>query len=146
MRPDALALARQFVGVPFKHQGRNPAVGVDCVGLGVLYLRALGLDVHDRTDYGRDPDGTLRRELTRVLGAPVAEGPGCWRQARPGDVLSVRFARLGHVPERHVAIASELYGQPAIIHAESSATVGKVCEHPLNATWQRRVIGVWRLA
>lgn len=145
MKADRLALARQFVDVPFKHQGRNPAVGVDCVGLGVLYLRACGYQVPDRTDYGRDPDGTLRRELTRTLGDPVAEGPGCCKHAEPGDLLSLRFANLGHVPERHVAIASELYGQPALIHADSSPTIAKVCEHPMDATWQRRVIGVWRV-
>lgn len=144
MAADRLAVARSFLGVPFLHQGRNPEVGVDCVGLGVLYLRELGIDVRDRTAYDRNPDGTLRAELTRVMGAPIAEGPGCWEHARPGDVLSIRFANLSRVPERHVAIASELYGQPAMIHADSSQK--RVVEHPMDARWQRRVIGVWRPA
>jgi cell wall-associated NlpC family hydrolase len=141
---DRLAVARNFLRVPFLHQGRNPAVGVDCVGLGVLYLRTLGIDVRDRTTYDRNPDGTLRAELTRVMGPPIAEGPGCWKHAQPGDVLSLRFANLSRVPERHVAIASELYGQPAMIHADSSEK--RVVEHPMDGRWQRRVIGVWRPA
>lgn len=144
MAADRLAVARSFLGVPFLHQGRNPAVGIDCVGLGVLYLRELGIEVRDRTAYDRNPDGTLRDELVRVMGPPVAEGPGCWKHAQPGDVLSIRFANLSRVPERHVAIASELYSQPAMIHADSSQK--RVVEHPMDARWQRRVIGVWRPA
>lgn len=144
MVADRLAVARNFLRVPFLHQGRNPDVGVDCVGLGVLYLRTLGIDVRDRTTYDRNPDGTLRDELVRVMGAPIAEGHGCWKHAQPGDVLSLRFANLSRVPERHVAIASELYGQPAMIHADSREK--RVVEHPMDARWQRRVIGVWRPA
>lgn len=146
MAADRLAVARSFLGVKFKHQGRNPALGIDCVGLGVLYLRALGVKVHDRTDYGRDPDGSLRAAMCRSMGDPVAEGVGCWKYAQPGDVMSIRFSNLGHVPERHVAIASELYGQPAMIHADGSPSVSKVCEIPLDDNWKRRVIGVWRVA
>ena len=144
MAADRIAVARQFLGVPFLHQGRDPAVGVDCVGLGVLYLRALGFDVRDRKDYGRDPDGSLRGELVRVLGEPAAEGRGCVSAARPGDILSLRYAHIGAAPERHVAIASELYGRPAMIHADSHHK--RVVEIPLDARWQRRVIGVWRVA
>lgn len=144
MAADRLAVARSFLGVPFLHQGRNPAVGVDCVGLGVLYLRALGIEVRDRTDYDRNPDGTLRDELVRAMGPPVAEGPGCWKHAKPGDVLSLRYANLSRVPERHVAIATELYGQHAMIHADSKEK--RVVEHPMDDRWQRRVIGVWRPA
>lgn len=141
---DRLAVAREFLRVPFLHQGRDPAVGIDCVGLGVLYLRALGFDVRDRRDYGRDPDGSLRGELVRVLGDPVSEGRGCVSSARPGDILSLRFASIGAAPERHVAIASEMYGQPAMIHADSQHK--RVVEVPMDKRWQRRVIGVWRVA
>jgi cell wall-associated NlpC family hydrolase len=141
---DRLAVARNFLRVPFLHQGRNPDVGVDCVGLGVLYLRTLGVEVRDRTTYDRNPDGTLRDELVRAMGAPIAEGPGCWKHAQPGDVLSLRYANLSRVPERHVAIATELYGKPAMIHADSREK--RVVEHPMDARWQRRVIGVWRPA
>lgn len=139
-----MVVARSFIGTPFRHQGRNPEVGIDCVGLCVLYLGALGYEVRDRTDYDRDPDGSLRGELVRVLGQPVAEGAGCWVHARPGDVLSLRFANLSRVPERHVAIASELYGQPAMIHADNSHR--RVVEHPLDERWKSRVVGVWRPA
>lgn len=139
-----VAEARKYVGVPFRHQGRNPAVGLDCIGLGVAYLRGLGYDVRDRTDYGRDPDGSLRAALVHSLGAAVAEGEGCWRHAQPGDVLSMRFANIGAAPERHVGIASDFGGELYLIHADNSH--GKVVEIPMDDRWKRRVIGVWRVA
>lgn len=49
--------ARAYLGVPFAHQGRSPAVGLDCIGL----IVQAGLDgghafpAFDSTDYGRDP-------------------------------------------------------------------------------------------
>lgn len=139
---DILDDARCFVGVPFRHQGRNPGIGIDCIGLGVLYLRRRGYTVRDRTDYGRDPDGTLRAALEGALGPAVAIGRGCQAHARPGDMLMIEWA-ADH--PRHVAIASELYGGPALIHADNSPTIAKVCEHPIDLKWQRRIIGVWRV-
>ena len=136
---DRLAVARKYLGVRVKHQGRNPAVGLDCVGYCRQYLIDLGYTIGDRADYSRDPDGSLRMEVDKALGAPVATGNGAWRHAMPGDVLSIRYAR-----ERHVAIASELYGQLAMIHADNSH--GKVVEHPMDDRWKRRVVAVWRVA
>lgn len=138
MAVDRLAVARRYLGLPVKHQGRNPAVALDCVGYCRQYLIDLGYRIADRADYSRDPDGTLRVEVTKALGQPIATGDGAWRLAQPGDVLSIRYAR-----ERHVAIASELYGQLAMIHADNS--IGRIVEHPMDDRWKRRVIGVWRV-
>lgn len=136
---ERLAVARKYLGVRVKHQGRNPAVALDCVGYCRQYLIDLGYTIGDRADYSRDPDGSLRMEVDKALGAPVATGSGAWRHALPGDVLSIRYAR-----ERHVAIASELYGQLAMIHADNSH--GKVVEHPMDDRWKARVVAVWRVA
>jgi cell wall-associated NlpC family hydrolase len=136
---DRLAIARKYLGVPVKHQGRNPAVALDCVGYCRQYLMDLGYQIADRADYSRDPDGTLRLEVSRALGNPIATGSGAWRSVQPGDVLSIRYAR-----ERHVAIASELYGQLAMIHADNS--IGRIVEHPMDDRWKRRVVAVWRPA
>lgn len=136
---EKMAVARKYLGLPVKHQGRNPSVALDCVGYCRQYLMDLGYTIGDRSDYGRDPDGTLRLEVNKALGEPVAVGDGAWRHAEPGDVLSIRYAR-----ERHVAIASELYGQLAMIHADN--TIGKIVEHPMDDRWKRRVVCVWRVA
>lgn len=132
--------ARKYVGVPWVHQGRHPEHGLDCVGLVVLYLRARGIESQDRSDYGRDPDGSLRAELIRSIGSPVAEGRGSSAHALPGDVVIIEYAP--RVP-RHVAIVSEFNGQPYLIHSDSAH--GRVVEHPIDDRWARRIVGVWRL-
>jgi cell wall-associated NlpC family hydrolase len=136
---DRLAVARKYLGLKVQHQGRNPAVALDCVGYCRQYLIDLGYQIGDRKDYSRDPDGSLRMEVNKTLGEPIATGEGSWKAARPGDVLSIRYAR-----ERHVAIASELYGELAMIHADNSH--GKIVEHPMDDRWKRRVVAVWRPA
>lgn len=138
-----VAEARQFVGVPWKHQGRDPATGIDCVGLVVLYLRQLGIEPDDRADYGPDPDGSLWAEICRCLGAPVATGRGSAREARAGDVVVLEFTSRA---PRHVGIVSEFQGAPHLIHADSAKTVRKVVEIPLDRRWASRIVGVWRIA
>ena len=61
--------------------------------------------------------------LMRVTGKPQA-----------GDVLLMRFTG----EPQHLAI----YAGPNIIH--SYQTVGKVCEHILDAKWARRIVRVYR--
>lgn len=125
--------ARALIGTPWVHQGRS-AHGVDCVGLGVLALRASGVTVRDRLDYARDPDGTLRAELTRVLGAPVSGEP------QAGDVVLMTYPHT----ERHVGIVSQDAHGLTLIHADSRRK--KVVEHGIDYRWRRRIVGVWRLA
>jgi cell wall-associated NlpC family hydrolase len=77
-REQVVAEARQWVGVPWLHQGRSHA-GVDCVGLVVLVAASFGLVADDRTDYARNPNSAallahLRRQLVRV--APTANHIG----------------------------------------------------------------------
>jgi cell wall-associated NlpC family hydrolase len=42
--------ARQWLGVPFVHQGRTEWA-LDCVGLLVMAARGAGIPIQDRTDY-----------------------------------------------------------------------------------------------
>lgn len=138
---DVTAYMRGFLGVPFKHQGRNPAVGLDCVGLAAIYARARGYAPADRKNYGRDPDGTLCTGITATFGPPVATGPGAGRHARPLDVATFRFRAAS---ARHVGVLIERNGQLWMIHADSSHR--KVVEHPMDDRWLRAIDGVWRPA
>lgn len=123
--------ARSMIGTPWVHQGRNEH-GVDCVGLCVLALRDSGIEVRDRTDYGQDPDGTLRAEFIRVMGQPHQD-------IRPGDMVIVKFRA-----ERHAAIVSSNAFGLTLIHADSSH--GRVVEHNIDDRWRRRIVGAWRLS
>ncbi|WP_396615441.1 hypothetical protein ACHZ97_14280 [Lysobacter soli] len=123
-------IARRSIGVPWLHQGRDPAVGIDCVGLLVLAFEYPG----PTPDYGRDPfDGLLESHLQAHFGASRTDG------VRVGDVLAFAFA--GAV--RHVGLVGDyLYGGLSLIHTDSH--LGRVTEHPLDAKWLRRVRGVYR--
>ena len=117
--------------MPWAHQGRTQ-VGIDCIGLVVVCARLCGLSVDDRTDYGRDPDGTLLDALQAHL-EPAAD-------MRAGDVVLIQYA--AKLP-RHVGIVGQSRDGLTLIHADSRA--GKVVEHLIDARWSKRIVSVWRL-
>lgn len=132
--------------MPWVHQGRDPARGVDCIGL-LTYAFAGTRYVHhpeNRIDYGRDPvDGLLERRMRMIFGEPVAEAAP--REAidlsmcRPGDVVALRYAG----PIRHVGMLGDyLHGGLSLIHTDSH--VGKVAEHRVDDRWARRIALVYR--
>lgn len=127
-------LARQYLGVPFRHLGRNPAVGIDCVGLLVLALDGAPATALDPRTYGTEPtNGLLESYLAAAFGPPIHEEPAA------GDVVSMRFGG----PVRHVAIVGE--GEHGLTLIHTSRMIGKVVEHRLDARWRRRIAGVYRL-
>ncbi len=120
--------ARACVGAGFRHQGRNPAQGLDCVGLIVYVAKALGLSDFDLTDYKKIPG---KEAITRhVTAAGYPEHPKA--DMRPGDVLILRFGRY----LEHSAIVSDR----GIIHA--CEKYGGVVEHGLDEEWRSRIISV----
>ena len=124
-----VAAARACLGTPFHHQGRLPGIGLDCIGLIVVALRAVGWTVVDRCDYARRPDGSSLAAALMAHGAVRVDTP------LPGDVLL--FAFDGQ--PQHVALLS---APDCIIHAYAPA--GKVVEVGLNGSWRRRLVSAWR--
>lgn len=134
--------ARAYLGVPFRHQGRNPAVALDCIGLLVVAGRDVGLpvDLYDRTDYGKDPvDGTLECHLTAAFGNPVARNPRSVSQLQPDDIVAMDYA--GAI--RHVGIVGEACGRLTLIHT-SEGIVNRVTEHGIDAKWLGRIAAIYR--
>ena len=70
MRPDIASAAISLIGTPFRHQGREPGAGLDCVGVWVCSLRICGIEVEDVTTYRRFPDSA---ELLRHMRARYDE-------------------------------------------------------------------------
>ena len=50
----ALKMARSLIGAKWRHLGRKPWA-IDCIGIVIVSLRAGGVFMQDRTDYGREP-------------------------------------------------------------------------------------------
>jgi cell wall-associated NlpC family hydrolase len=137
---ESLEELRQCVGTPWVHQGRKPHVGFDCAGFGKHWLDLRGYKVIDRKDYGRDPDGSLYDEMCRVLGPPVALGSGAYSSARKGYMVMIQYSPNN---PRHVGVIGEFQSEPYLIHADSHHK--KVVEHPIDARWAKRIVGVWRV-
>lgn len=130
---DLIAAARACLGTPFHHQGRQPGVGLDCGGLMVVALRAIGLDPVDLPAYGRRPrDGMMER----MLDAQPLMSRVSIDLLQPGDILLMRF----DAEPQHLA----LLAGDTVIHAYEA--VGQVVEHRLDSRWRRRIVRAYRLA
>lgn len=126
--------ARAYIGVPFLHQGRNPAVGLDCIGMPKQTLLDAGYPYTDATpaDYSRDPhEGLLEAKLEALFGPPLPPS-----QMQADDIAVVRYGRQ----LRHVGIIGEqLYDGVAhltLIHTDSR--MGRVVEHRIDEGWMGR--------
>lgn len=117
------ARARWLVGVRFRAQGRDPAFGLDCVG---VVAAALGREVG--ADHAMRSGDVARvvREAAR-LGLVRAEGE------RAGDVLLFESGP----GQLHLGVRSE----GGVIHADAGAR--RVVERPGEPPWP--VLAVWRV-
>lgn len=125
---DIIAAARKELETPFRHQGRQPGMALDCAGLVVAVARSLGIDPVDVSGYARVPSGILQSILDQQ--------PCLVRVVtmQPGDILLMRFRG----DPQHLAI----YAGDTIIH--SYETVGRCCEHDFTDLWRRRVVAIYR--
>ena len=123
--------ARGWVGVPFRHQGRD-RTGVDCVGLPIMVLQrltALPADFeilnYPRTPYQGNLEQRLIAHCTR-LPTPV---PGC--------LIALKW----HRTLAHVAIYTDT---DTLIHALERHRA--VIEHGFRGLWRSRFAqGAWAL-
>lgn len=127
-RIDVIKRARQALGTPFHHQGRQPHVGLDCVGLVIWVGQTLGLTTFDLHNYPRLPQGNRLQEVA------VEAGFLSVQQGEPGDIVCLR---LGREPQ-HVAILTDR----GLIHA--CQNVGRVIEHRLDAHWCKRIVSTFQ--
>lgn len=123
------AAAERFVGVPFRLHGRDPERGLDCIGLALVALEAIGRRA-------RVPAYRLRmREIDGLVaaasGAGLVEASG---PVKPGDVLLVRPGPAQH----HLAIAASGGG---LVHAHAGLRRVVLTPAPLPWAEERR----WRL-
>lgn len=137
----AIAVARDWIGTPYRHQASTRGAGSDCLGLLRGIWRALyGCEPEAVPAYAPDwsePDGQERlwRAAERHMracdpGAPIA----------PGEVLLFRM-REGSVA-KHLGLAARRGGAATFIHAYSGHGV---VESPLSIPWRRRIVARFKL-
>lgn len=139
-RQNVLAVARTWVGTPYRHQGRHKHVGADCVGFlaGVAIESGLYPDtlwdspeIRPFIGYGREPSAQLLRQALELFLDPIPLA-----DVQPADVYLMRF----NVEPQHVALVAS---ETTILH--SFAIARKVSEHTLDETWRARICGAYRM-
>lgn len=114
--------ARQLLGCRFRLHGRDPAHGLDCVG---VVAWATGLPAP--TGYAmRSGDPEKIGELMRAAGLRLVTG------GMAGDVMLMRVGP----GQLHLAIRTST----GMIHAD--AGLRRVVERPCNPEWE--IVGLWR--
>ena len=136
MSSAVVAAARRAIGVRFRLHGRDPAYGLDCVGLAALAIRAGGGQTLIPTGYAlRSGDSDAAAAMIEAAGLIRADHGQTSNQA--SDLLLCR-ARPGQL---HLVVDSGAPGG-GFIHAD--AQLRRVVERPGPPPWP--VIGRWRLA
>jgi cell wall-associated NlpC family hydrolase len=123
--------AAALVGCRFRLHGRDPATGLDCIGLVAAALTAIGARPAAPSGYGLR-NLTIAHWLHHAAasGLATAEGP-----IRSGDVLLIALGACQH----HLVIAA---GDGTVIHAH--AGLHRVVRQPLERGWT--VGAQWRVA
>ena len=124
--------ARAAVGVRFRAQGRDPALGLDCVGLIALALGEQGAGEQGAGERGLPRDYRLRTGTLPVAAVPA--GLVACDGAASGDILLCRVSPA----QLHLAVRSEC----GVIHADAAAR--RVVERPGAVPWP--VEAAWRLS
>lgn len=130
-----LAAARAYVGVPFRHLGRNRA-GLDCVGLLLTAAADAGIAAEDPGRYDRGHRGW---DMLEWLGARFD------RVTLPGHVdgdILVFSSADTHFPT-HVGLRSTKDLRAAVIHAQAGR--GAVLEERLHWHLAKQLLAAFRL-
>lgn len=127
---DIVSEARKHLGVPFRHQGRNPASGLDCIGLAVRVISDLGFSISDITNYEREPNPVMMGAAIEPYLSRIDH-----RNIKPGCILWMKFIR----EPMHVAIVTDI----GMIHAYG--TIGRVVEHSIDSKWKKRIHLAYRI-
>ena len=135
MTPEQIiAAARECLETPFRHQGRQPGLGLDCVGL-VRYplVRLCGITDDFRTYSLQAQPEHKTRAILAQFDHLISEVPKA--DMRPGDILWMRFNR----DPQHFG----LFTGWNLIHAVNNGR-RRVVEHGFRAPWPARVRAVFR--
>jgi len=124
--------ANAMVGVPFKHQGRNPKAGVDCAGLVLCAVWSAGCELPDCIGYGPQPKAD-------VLLAELQQRARCIHldDAEPGDILLFEYRK--DMPMHFAVLLANNY----IVHAHGQT--GRVIRQRLTSARSERLHSIWRV-
>jgi len=126
-----------LVGTPFRLHGRDPAAGLDCVGLVAAAFDAIGIGFHPPDRYG------LRNRTITPLLALLGDVPArrlglSDRSSQTGDIV---LGALGS-SQNHVVILSGGFAGHASSFIHAHAGLRRVVRTPGDIPWP--IIARWR--
>ncbi len=137
---DVVAVARGWLGTPYRHQASCRGAGADCLGLvrGV-WRELIGAEPEAVPAYTSDWSEPSRTEDLLAAAArnfvPMERG-----EATQGDIVVMRM-RDGAVAKHVGILARSPAGYETIVHSYSGQGV---VESPLTPAWSRRIAAVFR--
>lgn len=134
-RQQVVDTARQWIGTPYRHQGRTKGRYVDCIGLIVGVGADLGATVIAPDDYSDSPSGAMLMEKARDQFDEVTDRT----HPLPGDIM-VLWGWNRNEPQ-HFAIRAEYGGRATMIHAFSKRK--QVVEHGIDPFWEKRLMALF---
>lgn len=130
-----VALARGWIGTPYRHQAACRGAGCDCLGLiRGLWRELRGAEPERPPAYSMDWSEPARQELLwqaaarHLVPKPLAD-------EAPGDVILMRM-RAGAVA-KHLGVMARVGANATFIHAYSGHSV---VETALSLPWRRRIV------
>ncbi|SIN89263.1 peptidase [Vannielia litorea] len=130
-----VALARGWIGTPYRHQASCKGAGCDCLGLLRGVWRELwGEEPEAVPAYSRDWSEPAREEaLWAAARRHLVEKPACAPDAA-GDVILFRMRQ--DAVAKHLGIQARIGAETSFIHAYSGHGV---VESSFTRPWARRV-------
>lgn len=135
-REQIAALARDWIGTPYRHQASLKGVGCDCLGLVRGVWRELGLEEPETVPpYASGwAEATGEEALAEAAQRHLLEIP-C-TEFTTGDLLLFRWRP--HLPAKHAGIATSA---SSMVHAQDHARVAEIV---LSGWWRRHLSHAFR--
>lgn len=133
---EVVAIARGWIGTPYRHQASLKGIGCDCLGLiRGIYRELHGEETEAVPPYAPDWAEAAGAETLAAAGRRHLDEVGV-TEIQPGDVILFRW-RPQH-PAKHAGI---LATPTTFIHAYDGTAV---VESPLSPWWARRLAFAFR--
>lgn len=139
-RKQIVEKAREYLGTPWVHRGREKGVAVDCAGLIICVAYELGilpdLNTPGYVNYPRRPEGN--RLLLAVEGATKRVHID---KMQPGDIV---LFRISDDPQ-HLGFVGDKGSPLSLIHAYIRGP-RRVVEHVFDEDWKTLIMGVYQFS
>jgi|19_taG_2_1085344.scaffolds.fasta_scaffold149160_1 hypothetical protein len=138
----------EMVGTPFHHQGRLPGQALDCGGVLICLLKALGLPHKVSEDYPLLPRISRPHLMPAIqdlvdLGALRLRETPCQEPLSLGEVVVFFILKNRRLPQHLGVVSSISEAGPVITHSHTG--IGRCVEERVTPFWRNRISSVFQI-